>query len=367
MFRRRFIPYIIGVIIVALLSVSYVGYRAYQNHVEFKVLISESEVFQGSLDKDASHTVGGKVGPASANPESGVPDLLDKPPVKVRYAEASEIGEPSSEGYPVIHSEGKPWVAQFVETPDGTVRVVYTSPDKLIKEGDAIPPPPVDPFAQSDDGWHTIEAEEIPDHIPESEREAYVAKLIDAKTLGISIEELERQVASGELIIESAPLTPEDERMINAFLEVRGEGRLTDGGKQTPTGEGEYQQQISDATVSVSVEERGEVPAHSEASPVTDAPSGPIGAAHIHHGEENIHEPPAAESLKTQLKERLSPERFNKAQQLIDQYGSEEGLRRFRQMDPEAARQFESVPRPERERRPTPAREVPSETESSTQ
>ena len=59
--------------------------------------------------------------------------------------------------------------------------------------------------------------------------------------------------------------------------------------------------------------------------------------------------------------EPLSPERFEKAQQLIDQYGSEEGLRRFREMDPEAARQFEQ------ERRPTPAREVPSEVESSTQ
>ena len=59
--------------------------------------------------------------------------------------------------------------------------------------------------------------------------------------------------------------------------------------------------------------------------------------------------------------EGLSRERFSKAQQLIDQYGSEKGLRRFREMDPEAARQFEQG------RRPTPAREVPSEVESSTQ
>ena len=64
----------------------------------------------------------------------------------------------------------------------------------------------------------------------------------------------------------------------------------------------------------------------------------------------------------------LSPERFDKAQQLIDQYGTEEGLRRFREMDPEAAQQFESdKSRPGREHRPPPTREVPSETESSTQ
>ena len=70
---------------------------------------------------------------------------------------------------------------------------------------------------------------------------------------------------------------------------------------------------------------------------------------------------PTTESIKTQLKEQLSPERFSKAQQLIDEYGTEEGLRRLRESDPEAARRFE------RERRPPSAREVPSDAESSTQ
>ena len=63
-----------------------------------------------------------------------------------------------------------------------------------------------------------------------------------------------------------------------------------------------------------------------------------------------------------------SPNRFDKAQQLIDQYGTEEGLRRFKEMDPEAARRFESdKSRPGQEHRPPPTREVPSEAESSTQ
>lgn len=65
--------------------------------------------------------------------------------------------------------------------------------------------------------------------------------------------------------------------------------------------------------------------------------------------------------IDTHLDKPLSPERFDKAQQLIDQYGAEEGLRRLRESDPEAARQFEW------ERRPTPTREVPGKTESSTQ
>ena len=50
---------------------------------------------------------------------------------------------------------------------------------------------------------------------------------------------------------------------------------------------------------------------------------------------------PTTESVEAKLSEGLSPDRFDKAQQLIDQYGTEEGLRRFREMDPEAARQFE--------------------------
>ena len=46
----------------------------------------------------------------------------------------------------------------------------------------------------------------------------------------------------------------------------------------------------------------------------------------------------------------LSPAQREQAKQLFDQYGTEEGLRRFREMDPEAARQFE------RERREPPVR-----------
>ena len=57
----------------------------------------------------------------------------------------------------------------------------------------------------------------------------------------------------------------------------------------------------------------------------------------------------------------VSPEQREKAKQLFDQYGTEEGLRRLRGSDPDAARKFEQ------ERRPLPAREVAGKTESSTQ
>ena len=53
--------------------------------------------------------------------------------------------------------------------------------------------------------------------------------------------------------------------------------------------------------------------------------------------------------IEAELTEELSPERFDKAQQLIDQYGTEEGLRRLRESDPEAARRFERDRRPSRD------------------
>ncbi len=58
----------------------------------------------------------------------------------------------------------------------------------------------------------------------------------------------------------------------------------------------------------------------------------------------------APERIESELGEGLSPERFRKGQQLIDLYGTEEGLRRLRESDPEAARRFEQ------ERRGAPSR-----------
>ena len=55
---------------------------------------------------------------------------------------------------------------------------------------------------------------------------------------------------------------------------------------------------------------------------------------------------------------RLSPSQREQAKQLFDQHGTEEGLRRLRESDPEAARQFE------RERRPVPSRDVPDKGQS---
>ena len=65
------------------------------------------------------------------------------------------------------------------------------------------------------------------------------------------------------------------------------------------------------------------------------------------------------EGIEAELSEGLSPERRDKVQQLIDQCGTGEGLRRLRKSDPDAARQFE------RERREPPVRSESGEASST--
>ena len=56
-------------------------------------------------------------------------------------------------------------------------------------------------------------------------------------------------------------------------------------------------------------------------------------------------EPTTPFDQETRGWEGLSPERREKAKELFDRYGSEEGLRRLREADPEAAKQFERTRR----------------------
>ena len=43
MLRHRSIPYIVGICIIVLLSVSYVGYREYQDYVELQAKLSDAQ------------------------------------------------------------------------------------------------------------------------------------------------------------------------------------------------------------------------------------------------------------------------------------------------------------------------------------
>ena len=52
-------------------------------------------------------------------------------------------------------------------------------------------------------------------------------------------------------------------------------------------------------------------------------------------------ESPTAAGIEAQLSERFAPERLEKARQVLERYGPEEGMRRLREDDPEVATQFE--------------------------
>ena len=105
----------------------------------------------------------------------------------------------------------------------------------------------------------------------------------------------------------------------------------------------------------------------SEVSPVMPEPETSVTSDHVHHGDRHVHEPPtiqppvpmAAKGVEADGWEGLSLKQREQAKQLFDQYGTEEGLRRFRDTDPEAARQFE------RERRKPPVPSEPSDEPST--
>ena len=87
----------------------------------------------------------------------------------------------------------------------------------------------------------------------------------------------------------------------------------------------------------------------SEGTPVTPEPKTSVMSDHVHDEDRNAHEPPtrqppipmAARGVEAGDWEGLSSEQRENVKQLFDEYGTEEGLRRLRTMDPEAARQFD--------------------------
>ena len=135
--------------------------------------------------------------------------------------------------------------------------------------------------------------------------------------------------------------------------------------------------QIGNAPDSISSESiDGDIdflPARSEGTPVMPESETSVASDHVHYEAGHVHKPPtpghgtdtqppaptAAKGVEANGWEGLSLKQREQAKQLFDQYGTEEGLRRFRDTDPEAARQFE------RERRKPPVPSEPSDEPST--
>ena len=70
MFNNRFAPYLIVVGTVVFLSVCYMGYREYQKHVEFEMLMTN---VQATLDKETNPPEYREANPQGTDTSSSVP------------------------------------------------------------------------------------------------------------------------------------------------------------------------------------------------------------------------------------------------------------------------------------------------------
>ena len=301
------------------------------------------------------------------------------------------------------NSPYKGQVVQRVVTPDGQLHKVIVPEDMQYREGDAILRSELDPsileaFNHQPSGEVEIAGEPIPDEYyaidDPYERHEFIKKVMLTKRFGVSIAKIDAKIAAGELDLSLSAVERENvdktlamkqrKQMLLSFARPASFDKppvkvqfLPNDANDTlpgwmrklqgnlPSGNGKADGSSEYAAIDT-VEDAPDAPVHSEAprtpsdiSSRGEPPEPPRSVAPAR---------PSAEQIKSQLRERLSPERFNNARQFIDQYGTEEGLRRLREIDPEAARQFESDKSRSGWRHPSePPREVPDNGQSESE
>ena len=426
MLKRCFNPYIIGAGIVVFLAVSYVGYRTYQRHVEFKAFMSKAQVFNRPIEghhvhSSKEHTHHGE-GPDKIGIQSNLPKAAQVESMHEQDHHLAPSGEYVYEinGAPLYSNlplsqeqiELREWiqtgkmtpaveeqfrdrealksdnVVQHVVAPDGKLHQVIVPRYSQYEEGDAIlqseldPPMLLEEFQNPKQGRGKLIIEGVEYPMPDEfhtiadpyEREAYLNKFAWSIKNGVSMAEVEKKVAKGELdfsLSEDAKRhVDEHEAMMErykmlafippplsdkspvkvSFLPNEGEDALPGwmrkgegnrpSGSNEASGGGTYSETdtVSEGSIPFDTDTapvRSDVPLSSSSLPgMAKSPPSPQNVADL---EKQL--TPAG--IEAELSEEVSADRFDKVQQLIDKYGSEEGLRRFREMDPEAARQFE--------------------------
>ena len=379
MLNRRFSPYVIGVSIIALLSVTYFGYRAYRNHVEFKAFISKTEAFNRSLADQSVHSseaapeVSAGQSESAPAPQAGGVDSEHKHhlhPAEGKYVykiagfsihTEEEMSQSdleveewfitgkktlAVEAYLKTHQKevrlDRHQIMQRVIGPDGTMYKVIVPIGQEYDEGDAILRSELELPAHLTAEPRGTEGETIHDKLALLEPQIIPPPLSDKPPVKVSFLPNDGEGAVPGWM----------QKMLRRSMAELPPGAL-EGSESVSAGgysgvsnfsEGGNTDTASEAPVSTSF-----LPEIVESTPSRRSEAG---------GQVSNKMPtlPTSEGIGVQL----SPERFDKAKQLFDQYGTEEGLRRFRDTDPEAARQFE------RERRKPPVPSEPSD-EPSTQ
>ena len=434
MLKHRFIPYIIGVGIVAFLSVSYVVYRAYRDYVELQADLSDTQVLNHSVKRQHDpnshdHTHHGEGPPVASDSEKTgaegqtdsrhdhsyfmgrTPDgdyayniagylYASKAPMSQRSIEIAEwirTGkmtprvQEAMETAEELRKEAKLNVIQIVVTPDGQLHHVIVPKWEQYEEGDAIlqselDPPDIEGAALAEKPWlnNKTEIDGVWYSYPEAyyliedpyERREYGDKFRWSIRHAISMAEVEKKVAQGEL---DFSLTEDEKRMIEqreeenkrskllafaappfsdkppvkvSFLPDDGPdalpGWVRKGEVYGPSGELIHRPSTGMPPAGDPASE-GDIPIDTDTDPPrADVPVSPSDLLDMGKptpsppNMTDLEKQLTPEGIEAELSEGVSTDPFDKVQQLIDQYGTEEGLRRLREMDPDLARRFES-------------------------
>ena len=387
-----------------------VGYHFYNSHVEFREFMRgrlefnktfldteglDTETSQHSLDNPDNETNDstalGEQDRSTYDKQEWATYWSNQKPVKVRYA---QTGMPDDEGVKTVPNVGPPKVynkenliPQLVETPDGQVHKMYWF--EKLKPGQAVPPP---------EEWLFLDqviVDGVMYDVPEGETsDSYIDKIRLSTIYDVPLESVESLIEEG--VILSSPIDAQNDPLFDDPLFVKREDsrpvearsalQLSDWGLsndeldemmmprpvETEMVMLDGEMAIIDAETGTVIVSSGEtegvstgeidtaLDSTSEQSPLADDSDNSLA--------DDFEKPKLPESMvapekqltpaeiEAELSKGVSPERFDKAQELFDQYSIEERLRRLRELresDPDAARQFE------RERSPKPAHDVP--------
>ena len=419
MVKRSVSPYIIGVCIVAVLSMSYIGIRAYQTHIELKQVLSDAQGVNREVaghhghnhaevdnhhahssdnhtqrKEDSSLEVTNHYGHSHTEGEdeyfyefNGIKIASDTPMSKedLELEEWIETGELTPfveqelkrrEEFRRKHNVGR--LLQHVVTPDGQLGQVVVYDYNMYKEGDAIfqselvtpdsrpdlfPAKPwrgralILPEISDPEGVEHFVPDEYYEITDKYEREEYFNKFEHSIVLGISMDEVEAKIAAGELDVSLSDTNKQHvDESLSRYAAIEERTPLIDMGWPKPTVLDKPPVKVRFKPESETVDglsglkhrefEVASDDSSSTSEVVTEQPqsNGQVGRYEDHsfprRSKEAEDVPPmpdslTSETIKAQLKERLTPEQFSEAQRLLDEHGAVEGLRQFREMSPE--------------------------------
>lgn len=361
MLNRRFSPYVIGGCIIALLSVTFLGYRAYRKHVEFKAFMSKAQAFNRSIAGQSVHSSEAapevSAGQSELAAQSGGFESEHKPSApagagKYVYKIAGfsihteeemsqsdlEVEEwfitgkktPAVEAYLKTHQKevrlDRHQIMQRVIGPDGNMYKVIVPIGQEYDEGDAILRSELELSAHLTAEPRGTEGETIHDRLAMLEPRMIPPPLSDKPPVKVSF-----LPDDGEGAVPGWM-----QKMLRRSMAGLPPGVL--GGSESVSAGGYSERSnFSDDVLNTDTAPIGsETPVSPSDLPDMVKPTPSRG---METGGDVTHQtPPSASAI---MGEGISLDSYDTAKQLFDRYGAEEGLRRLREMDPYAAERFE--------------------------